>query len=170
MRLRRPVVRLRPGEHLLRIVPVLSVLAAIIAMAAPIPMAWGVLPQLPLLFVMVWARLAPRLMPPPVVLMLGILTDLVVATPLGVHAALLTAAAIAVRLTEVRTETHSLFLDWIFATLIIFVANLLGWQMLGFTGLEAPLLPIMVQAGLTILTWPIVVRIAARIQRQIMDS
>lgn len=160
----------RVAEMVVRTVPALTVFASTLLMALPAPLAWGVIPQVPLLFVLIWASLAPRLMPAPLALVLGVLADLVTGLPLGINAFLFPAAVVAVRIAESRTEVRSLFLDWFFAAVVVLCANIVAWQMLAFTGRPGPLLPMLAQAVLTILAWPLVVRIAARIQRKILEA
>ncbi len=157
------------GERIAPAIPALSVLLAILLLMAPMPLAWGVIPQIPLLLCLVWASLAPRLLPAYAALLLGIIADLVTGVPLGINAFLLPAAVVAVRMAESRTEARHLATDWAFAASIVAVANLLGWQMLAFTGQPAPLGPIMAQAALTILAWPLVVRLAVRLRRRFLE-
>lgn len=150
--------------------PVLSVLLAIVAMALPLPLAWGVLPQLPLLLVLVWASLAPHLLPVYAALLLGIVADLVTGVPLGINAFLLPLGLVAVRIAESRTEVRSLFLDWVFTALVVLVASLVGWQMLAFAGHPAPIGPVLAQAALTIIAWPLVVRVALHFRRRMLEA
>ena len=154
----------------MRAVPALTVFVSTLLMALPMPLAWGVIPQLPLLFVLIWAGVAPRLMPPQLALALGVIADLVIGVPLGIHAFLFPAIVVVVQIAEARTDVHSLFLDWLFAAILILAANLVAWQMLAFTGHPGPLLPLLVQALITILAWPPLMRVAARIQRKILEA
>ncbi len=158
-----------PGERLRRLLPSLSVLAATLLMALPMPLAWGVMPHVALLLVLIWASLQPRLMPTWGAFLLGLFFDLVSGLPYGLTAFLFSAAVIGVRLAEARVERHSLFLDWLFAGVLVLLVQLLTWQLMAFTGQPVPLLPLLVQALLTLAAYPLVVRLAARMQRKLIE-
>ncbi len=157
-------------EALRRSIPALSVFLAMLVMSLPVPLAWGVMPNLALLLVLIWASIQPRLMPAWLGFLLGLLFDMVTGLPIG-HSALIFAAVIAaVRLAEVWVEGHSLLLDWIFAALLILAAQLLSAQILHLIGLQTAFIPMLTQAGFTILAFPIMVVLAARIQRRLVDG
>jgi rod shape-determining protein MreD len=156
------------GELLRRLVPSFTVLLGLLLMALPLPLAWGVMPHLALLLVVLWASIQPRLMPVWAAFLLGLAADLLFGAPIGIWALLFPAAVAAVRLAESRVEGHSLALDWAFASLIAGVALLLAWQALHFLGSSPPLLPFLVQALLTLLAYPPVAAFAARVQRRLV--
>ncbi len=158
-----------PGERIRRATPALSVFLATLLMALPVPLAGGAMPHLALLLVIIWASLQPRLMPAWAAFILGLFADLVSGLPLGLSALLFPGAVIAVRLGEARVEGHSLFIDWVFTGLLVLAVHVLTWQLLGFTGSAAPLAPLAAQAAITLLAYPLVVTIAARIQRRIIE-
>ncbi len=157
------------GERLRRLMPSFTVLLAMLLMALPLPLAWGVMPNFAWLLVIIWASLQPRLMPAWVALVLGLLADLVSGMPLGVQGFLFTASVIAVRLVEARMEGRSLALDWLFAAILLLAGHVIGWQLLGFTGNRAPLLPMLAQAGITLLAYPPAMALAARVRRRMIE-
>jgi rod shape-determining protein MreD len=150
--------------------PAASVFLASLAMALPLPLAIGLLPNLPLLFVIIWASIQPRLMPVWGGFVLGLVYDLIVGVPFGHYGLLFALAVIGVRLVEARTESHALFVDWLFASAILLILSLLSWQIFAFVGMEAPLLLILLQALATLLCYPLVAALVARIQRRIVDD
>jgi rod shape-determining protein MreD len=158
-----------PGERIRRLMPSITVALATLLMALPIPLAWGAVPHVALLLVIIWASLQPRLMPTWGALLLGLFADLVSGLPFGLSALLFTGAVIAVRLGEARVEGHSLVMDWGFAAILVLAAHLVIWQLLGFVGSAAPLMPLVTQALVTVLAYPLVATLAARIQRKLIE-
>jgi rod shape-determining protein MreD len=150
-----------------RLVPAGTVLASLVVMAIPLPLAWAVMPNLALMFVAVWASVQPRLMPSWGGFLLGLVADLLFGGPIGIWALLFPLAILTVRLAETRIEGHNLVVDWAFVALLAVLLHLLAWQLLGFLGRSPPLLPLMVQALASILAYPLVAAIAARIQRRL---
>lgn len=157
------------GETVRRMVPGGTVFISTLLMTLPMPLAWGVMPNLALLFVIIWASLQPRLMPSWAAFGLGLFADMLFGMPLGVWAVLFPMSTIAVRLAEERVEGHSLAIDWGFASLLLVAAHLLCWQLLEFTGSEAAAIPLLVQAGVSILAYPFAAALAGRIQRRLVD-
>ena len=152
------------GETLRRLVPAGIVFLSLLLMALPLPLAWGVMPNIALLFVLLWASIQPRLMPAWGAFLLGLFADLLFGGPIGIWALLFAVSVVAVRLVEASTEGHTLAFDWVFAALLATVAHLLAWQLLGFLGFAAPLMPFLAQAALTALAYPAVAAMAARLQ------
>ncbi len=157
-----------PGETRRRLTPALTVVAAALVMCLPLPLAWGVMPNLALLLVIIWASLQPRLMPAWVAFGVGLLLDMLAGLPVGLSGLLFALAVVAVRLAEARVEGHSLVVDWAFATLIVVAAHLVTWQLHALLGRSVPLAPLMVQAAMTALAFPPVAAMAARIQRRLV--
>jgi rod shape-determining protein MreD len=164
---RRPGER---GETVRRLVPAGTVFLSLLLMALPLPLAWGVMPHVALLFVALWASIQPRLMPAWAAFLLGLFADLLFGGPIGIWAFLFAATVVGVRLIEASTERHTLLFDWVLAGLLALLAHLLAWQLLGFMGSSAPLTPFLAQAALTTLAYPPVAALAARIQLRLAVS
>lgn len=158
------------GETLRRLVPAGTVFLSLLLMALPLPLAWGVMPNIALLFVALWASIQPRLMPAWGAFLLGLFADLLFGAPIGIWALLFAASVVAVRLVEASAEGHTLLFDWVLAALLATAAHLLAWQMLGFLGLSPPVTPFLAQAALTALAYPPVAALAARIQLRLAVS
>lgn len=158
------------GETARRLVPAGTVFLSLLLMALPLPLAWGVMPHIGLLFVMLWASIQPRLMPAWGAFLLGLFADLLFGGPIGVWALLFAATVVAVRLIEVSTERHTLVFDWVLAGLFATAAHLLAWQFLRFLGSSPPIMPFLAQAALTTISYPPVAALAARIQLRLTVS
>ena len=157
------------GDGLRRFVPAGTILISMLLMTLPIPLAWAVMPQLALMFVIIWASIQPRLIPAWAAFLLGLFADFLFGAPMGIWAVLFPATVIVVGLVEARVEGHSLAIDWAFAALLLVVAQLLAWQMLGFVGRAPAFWPMLAQAVVSILAYPMVASIVARIQRRLID-
>lgn len=153
-----------------RLVPTLTCLLALFVMAAPIVTASPSMPHLALLTVLVWGLFQPALMPPHVALLLGILTDAVLGLPLGINGVLMPATAVAVAALERRYGHRPYALDWVLVGLLVLVYQFLGWQLLRFVDGDPAFGPLLWQAATTVLAYPVVVAIIARIQRRWGDA
>ena len=150
-----------------RALPGVVTLALIALMTAPLFVAVPVMPNLAVLGVLVWTSFQPGLMPAWVAFLLGAASDLLFGLPLGVNATLLPATVVFVRLVELRFAEHRYARDWLFASLIVVAAAVAEWLLLGLGGVAGPLTPLLVQAATTILAYPAVVALFARIQRRL---
>lgn len=157
------------GDGVRRFVPAGTILLSTLLMMLPVPLAWAVMPHLALLFLIIWSSIQPRLIPAWAAFLMGLFADFLFGIPMGVWAVLFPAAVIAVRLAEARVEGHNLAVDWAFAAFLLVVAQLLAWQLLGFVGRAPALWPMLAQAGVSILAYPMVTSIVARIQRRLID-
>ncbi len=150
-----------------RAVPGLVTLLLIVATTVPLFVPVPVVPNVALLAVLVWASFQPGLMPAWLAFLLGAAADVVSGLPLGVEATLLPAVVLFVRFADVRFAPHRYGFDWAFAASMIFAATLVEWQLLALGGVTGPLAPLLVQAGTTILAYPAIVALFARIQRRL---
>lgn len=158
----------RLADRACSVVPAATVFVAMVLMTLPLPLAIGVAPNFAFLFIIIWSSLQPRLMPVWLVFVLGALFDLISALPLGHMALLFTVTAGAVRMAEDRFEGHGLLVDWAFIALVLVLAALVSWQLCAFVGNPTTLWPLLVQAGVTILAYPLAVAIVAAVQRKIL--
>ncbi|MCA3256413.1 MAG: rod shape-determining protein MreD [Alphaproteobacteria bacterium] len=156
------------GERLRLLVPIATCIVTLILMSFPLFTPVPVLPHLPLLAVLCWVLFSPSLMPPWVALPIGVLTDAALGVPLGVNAALMPAAAITVAAIDRRFADRPFELDWALAAILILSYQLLSAQLIAFaTGVSAGG-SLFVQAVSTILAYPIVVLLLARLQRRLV--
>lgn len=150
-----------------RAVPAVVTLVLIALTTAPVFVSVPVVPDVALLGVLVWASFQPGLMPAWLAFGLGAVADLLTGTPLGVDATLLPAVVVVVRLVDARFAEHRYAFDWLFACAVIVVAAVVEWRLLAFAGVAGPLSPLLIRAATTILAYPAVVTLAARIQRRL---
>jgi rod shape-determining protein MreD len=150
-----------------RALPGVVTLILVVLMTAPLFVAAPVMPNLALLGVLVWTSFQPGLMPAWLAFLLGAASDLLFGLPLGVNATLLPATVVFVRLIELRVAAHRYARDWLIASLIIVAAAVLEWQLLALGGVAGPVGPLLVQAATTILAYPAIVALFARIQRRL---
>ncbi len=153
-----------------RAIPALVTLLLIAATTVPLFVPVPIVPNVALLAVLVWATFQPGLMPAWLAFLIGVVADIVSGLPLGVEATLLPGVVLFVRLAEVRFTAHRYGFDWAFAAAMILAATLVEWQLLALGGVSGPLLPLLIQAATTILAYPAIVALFARIQRRLALS
>lgn len=150
-------------------IPAATVFVSMLLMMLPFPLAIGALPNMALLFVIIWAILQPRLMPVWLAFLLGLLHDMISGMAPGHMGLIFTIAVAAVRLAEARFDVHNLVVDWAFTAVVVLFTTFLSWQLWAFVGMPATLWPMLVQAALTIASYPVAIAIAAHLQRKILQ-
>lgn len=149
--------------------PALSILAATIFISAmPLPLAWGMMPDFPLLFVIIWGVLQPRLLPAWLALVLGMVADAATGMPLGVRTLVFPLIIVTIQFSLTRLILRHLWVDWVAAAMLILLSQLLVWQLMAFLLQPVALAPLLAQAGVTILAFPVTVILAVRIQRALV--
>jgi rod shape-determining protein MreD len=146
-------------------VPFLTTLLLVLAMTAPLLVPAPAFPQVALLGIFVWTTFQPGLMPPWLAFVLGMVADLLFAQPLGVNATLFAATAGFVRLFEARYGHHVHGFDWAMAAAVIIAFEAATWGLMSVAGRPVPLLPLGWQAVTSMVAYPLVVALCARIQR-----
>ena len=160
-----------PGRMAMRqLLPAASILAATMLMMLPLPLAWGVMPDFALLLLIIWARIQPRLLPPWVAFLLGLCADAILGLPFGVFATVFPLAVVLIRIGEARLEGRDLVVDWGVAALLLLGGHLLAHELLGFAGRAPALAPLLAQAGMSILAYPLATAVAARLQRWLVGA
>lgn len=149
--------------------PALSVLALLFIMTAPLIVPVPVFPHLGLLGVMVWANLRPGLMPAWLAFLLGLFADLLFGQPLGLDGTLFALAAALVRLLDLQRVDTRLF-DWREALIVVSLFELGAWQLMTLAGQPIPLLPLAWQWLTTLVAYPLVVALAAMVQRRALGA
>jgi rod shape-determining protein MreD len=153
-----------------RLLPAGTVAAGTLITALPMPLAWPVLPHAALGLLLLWASVQPALMPVWAAFLLGLFHDMVAGLPLGLSGLLFPLAVVLVRTVESRLETMGFGIDWTVASLLIAGHQLAHGMMLGLFGLAAPWVPMVAQAVVTILAWPLLVALAAALHRRLADE
>lgn len=151
-------------------VPAASILVSILLMMLPLPLAWGVMPNFALLLLIIWSRIQPRLLPPWSAFLLGLFADTMIGLPLGIFATLFPLTAVLARAAEARFEGKDLVIDWGVTSLLLLVAHLFAFQLLNFAGRAPALWPMLAQAVISSLAYPVATMVAARLQRWMVGS
>ncbi|MFN7176937.1 MAG: rod shape-determining protein MreD, partial [Thermaurantiacus sp.] len=156
----RPSLRSRPMPERSRVsLPALTVLAAAFLITLPIPLGWNVMPHLPMLLVLLWASVQPRLMPAWLAFLLGIAVDALTGAPVGLNGMLFLLLVVAIRIGEGRPEGQGFALGWAGASLLVVAAFLLSWQIQLLLLRPVPIAPHAVQALLTCFAFPAMLRL-----------
>lgn len=153
-----------------RLLPAATVVAGSMAMTTPLPMAWSAMPNFAMLLVLIWASVQPRLMPVWAAFLLGLVHDIITASPLGLFGLIFALITIAVRVGEGRLRARSMAMDWLFVSALVAMAHALFWLLLPLAGLEVAPGPIMLQALTTALCFPPMLAIAALLHRRLIDQ
>jgi len=149
-------------------VPAMTVLLLVVLTTAPIVLPWPALPALGFVAVFVWTTFQPGLMPPWLAFVLGLAADALMGAPFGVSATLFALTALFVRLFERRFGHHRFGFDWAVLTSLAIAYAVLAQQLSVIAGTSAPLLPLLVQAAVTALSYPFVVLVCGRVQRRLL--
>lgn len=134
-------------------------LLPVFAIAAALPLV----PPLGFLMLIGWRLVRPGLLPVWAGLPLGLFDDLFSGQPFGFAVLTWSASLLAVEALEMRMPWRSFWQDWFTASLLGLAYILAGWLLSGATPTLPSLVAIVPQLVLTILLFPIVTRIVARL-------
>jgi rod shape-determining protein MreD len=151
-------------------VPAMASVALLVLMLAPLPLSVPALPHLALMSVLVWAMLQPALMPPWLSFLIGALADLLFGLPIGVNATLFAIGAGVMRVSGRLFGRHGPGFDWLLVTVVLLGFALLTGPLLMLAGRPTPILPLLWQWLTSIITWPLVARACAALQRRLAAS
>ena len=151
-------------------VPALSSLFLLLMMTLPLPLPLPLFPELGLMAIFVWATFQPRLMPPWVAFLIGLVADLLFAQPLGVNATLFALIAGFVRWFEQRYGNHAHGFDWALAMALVAGFELGSWLLMDIAGQPMTLAPLGWQWLTSLLAYPGVTAFCGQIQRRTLNS
>ena len=152
------------------LVPAMTVIGLLLVMTLPLLVPVPVFPHLGMIAVFVWATFQPGMMPPWAAFLCGMVADLLFAQPIGVNATLFASTAAFVRVFEARYGHHGHGFDWGVASLVIIVFAMMTVQLMALAGQPVPPLPMAWQVGTSIIAYPAVVAICARVQRRAFQT
>ncbi|MBC7987599.1 MAG: rod shape-determining protein MreD [Sphingomonadaceae bacterium] len=161
---------LAPLRFRMRAIPVSSVAIGSLAPLLPLIAAWPLLPPLGLLMLLGWRFVRPETWPLWIGLPLGLFDDLLSGNPLGSAVFLWTAILVALDIFDNRFIWRDYWFDWLMATAAI--AFYIVFSMLASSLADrgdpalAPLAP---QLAASVLTFPLVLRLCARLDRWRLD-
>lgn len=156
-----------PLPPLLVIGPTLAALLLVLPLTAPVAPQLPLVPLLPLLVVGVWALYQPALMPPAAALLVGIATDAALGQPLGVHATLMPAGALGLRLAHPFVQRAPFWLDWALALVALLLYAMAAVGLLALAGVRTEVWMALPQAVTTWLLFPAVARLSAQAFRRV---
>jgi rod shape-determining protein MreD len=160
-----------PWRVLALIVPLASILVAILMMPLPIGIkVWGytIMPSLPLLAIFLWTLYRPELLPPMAVLLFGLLFDLLINGPIGSSSIVFLAAytiTLSQRIYWKTLQGPGLLGGFIF---VVLPAELLSWATASFSfgHLLSPT-PALLEALASILLLPLARRAFVPLERMV---
>ncbi len=157
-------------DHWRRTVPFLFVLTAGVAMTIPLTETLPLVPHFAFLAVYVWVQFQPSLLPAWLGFPLGLAVDLLTGMPLGVNAALLPALALILRHIPPNMRPRHYLFDWLLVLPFAMLYLVLAMHLAGFAGVVTPFGPLVLQAALTAIAYPVIAWACARVQRNWVDD
>ncbi len=147
-----------------RAVPtVATMLASLLPLMVPVIAEAPILPPFGLLTILAWRLLRPGFWAPWAPLPLGLFDDLASGQPLGSAMLSWTVAFLAIEASERTLIWRDYWQDWFTAALAIAGCIAAGFLFALFTGGSAPIYAVVPQIVASILVFPIVVRLCARL-------
>ena len=150
---------------LVLLIPWLSILLGSLAPFLPIISPAPIMPPLGFLLMIAWRLMRPGLLPLWAGLPLGLFDDLFSGQPLGSGVLLFSLAMIAIELTELRFPWRGFWQDWSMAALLL---SIFLYVSALFSGADWSLMQLQVilpQLLLSIVLFPIIVRMVALLDR-----
>ena len=150
---------------LANVIPWLSILLGsllpVFALAAALPMV----PPLGFLTLLAWRLVRPGLLPVWAGFPLGLFDDLFSGQPFGFAILLWSMTMLVIEFVELRLPWRAFWQDWFTAGLLVVVYLLAGWLLSGATPTLPALVALIPQLLMSVLMFPIVARIVARLDR-----
>ena len=147
------------------LVPILSVMIASMVTALPIFIDGPLLPPLGFMMMLGWRLMRPGIWPAWVGLPFGLFDDLFSGQPFGSAALLWSLTMLAIELIDARAVWRDHVQDWLIASVAIMLTIFGGLAISGFAH-RAPEMNIVVpQVLISILAFPVIVRLCARLDR-----
>ncbi len=156
---------MNPLDRLLMASPALMV--ALLVLCTALPISWMDIPLTPnivWLATMIFARILPASWPAWLAFSLGLLQDVLFATPLGSQAMIALLLVLAMRARPARISTPLLRDVWLEASVLLVIAYMLLWLMLQWALPFPPhAVPLMSAAMINMLWFPVVAWMAGRL-------
>lgn len=155
----------RPSSILARSLPWLTIMLASIAPGWLLIASAPVLPPLGFMVFMGWRQLRPGLLPIWAGLPLGLFDDLFSGEPFGTAVLLWSIAAIVLEVIEARLPWRNFLTEWLVAIGLIVAYIVLSLGIANIAGAAAPVRVILPQVVMSVLSYPLVGRFVAVIDR-----
>ncbi len=142
-----------------RAVPIVTTMAGSACALLPIVTSWPALPPLGLLMLLAWRLLRPEIWHAWIGLPLGLFDDLLSGQTPGTSMFLWTVILIILDFVDAQLLWRDYWIDWLIATIAIIAGISLGYWLSGLGGTEASLLVAVPQMILSVLSFPVTVRL-----------
>lgn len=159
----RGAVRLLPPRA--RIVPIVAVMTGSLLAALPVVADWPMLPPFGFLMLIAWRLLRPELWHAWIGLPLGLFDDLLSGQPIGSAIVTWTTILLALDMMDNRAVWRDYWVDWLTAAAAIMVCLVANAGIVHFTYGEGSVSTVMPQAIVTILLFPVAMRVVALLDR-----
>ncbi len=146
-------------------IPIISILLASVITTLPFLSTQAILPPFGLMFFLAWRLLRPRLLPMWSGLPFGIFDDLFSGQPFGSAALIWSLAMLAIEILDARAVWRDYWQDWLIAAILIIVGLCAGNFFVGLAYARPEAVTLLPQIILSVLTYPLVVRIVARLDK-----
>jgi rod shape-determining protein MreD len=161
----RPRINRAPSPFVAHSLPWLSIVLASVIPGWILIASAPVLPPLGFLAFVSWRQLRPGLMPIWAGLPLGLLDDLYSGQPFGTAVLLWSLAAIVLEIIEARLPWRNFLTEWLVAIGLIVAYIVMSLAIANIAGAAAPLHVIVPQIVISVLSYPLVGRIVATLDR-----
>ena len=149
-----------------RLVPALSVvLGSMLPLLLPLFPATPLVPPIGLAFLIAWMTLRPTIWPLWAGFLFGLADDIMSGQPIGSAALLWSLIILFLHLTDRRLPWRDYLQDWLIASLLLIFAIVGGWFIIGFVHPRPDFLVLVPQMIVSVLSFPVIVRITAALDR-----
>lgn len=147
------------------LVPILSVMAGSMLTSLPFFTSGPLLPPIGYLLLLSWRLMRPGMWPTWVGLPLGLFDDLFSGQPFGCAGLLWSLTMLVIELIDARAVWRDHIQDWFLAAIAIIMTLMLGVNISGLAHRTPELSVIVPQIALSIMLFPLVIRLCARLDR-----
>lgn len=149
----------------MRAIPIASVMLASMATTLPLIESEPLLPPLGFMMLLAWRMMRPGLWPVWMGLPLGLFDDIFSGQPFGSAGLIWSLTMLAMELIDTRASWRDYWQDWIIAALMIAAAIILGWKIAGLVHPIPAITVLFPQMLLSVLLFPLVVRLCSWLDR-----
>lgn len=154
-----------PSPLVARSLPAVTILLASLLPSWVMIASAPVLPPLGFLLFVCWQQLRPGVLPIWAGLPLGLFDDLFSGQPFGAAVLLWSASAIVLEIIETRLPWRNFLTEWLVAIGLIVAYSLFSLALANIAGAAAPLHVIVPQIVISVLSYPLVGLVVARLDR-----
>lgn len=156
---------MRAARVRVRVVPVLATMLASLATLLPIVATTPLMPPAGFVMLLAWRMLRPELWPVWIGIPLGLFDDLFSGQPLGTAMSLWTITLLIFDLIDSYVIWRDYWIDWLLAAISVALYVLAGYWFSGLRGSPMTIDVLVPQILLSLLVFPLFVRICVRLDR-----